>query len=208
MIFNAALTLVTNWSFYGEKPGLLGFCARWDANDGVQIGHGPDNVIIDNIVDTDCRTPLGEVWWIESRGCWASVLSPDVDFVVNMTVESFKRSDVVRQGNQAVYSSESSGRQISRLLSVIDLNNTILTYRFVATAGMTDARVWLTNNSNPLVYLEWHSALDKKLRGVLQCGAFATLETANVQYSVRWNQASSLGKFSTLDAWSGLSGGF
>jgi hypothetical protein len=125
-----------------------------------------------------------------------------------MDVVEFKRSDVVRQGNDAVYSSETKQEQMDRLITVLGISTGVVAYTFVAAGGLTTARVWYTNNTNPPVFTKWHSPLDAHLRASIHAGRLRSVESRDSLFVVRYNNPDSLGRFSTLAGFSGLSGGF
>jgi hypothetical protein len=213
-VLSVALSLVVNWSYYhASNPHLLGFGFSWCAPDGLEGPHFDEanglELVNDEMLDRDRAAPFGlDVWWVESRGNWAGCQSPDVLFPVILNVDEFRRGDVVRQGNLTVYTSETKQTQMDRILSVSEVSTMPLRYHYVNSAGATTHRVWLTNNTNPPVFLKWHTPLDLKLRGYVEGARLRAIETRDVQFTMSYNSADTFGRFDTLDAFSGLSSGF
>lgn len=203
-LLDTALTLMVNWCVIEGENKLLGFRINWIGED--VDSPQPDThaeICDDGMADRDLVT-ADDRWYIESRATWAAIQSPDVVFPVRTEIEEWRRSDVVRFGNLTVYSSQSEQSQISRMLSVIDLQAEIVEYTFVSSVGTQSLRLAVTNSTNPLVYLDWSGSLDQAIQGRLESDAFAVCEGYDAKVVVRWDSRSALGRFNGLGGVVGL----
>jgi hypothetical protein len=203
---NVALCLVTNWAKYGESNALLGIRVSWLEDGGVRPVSGPDvGVLVDAEMHTeDLIEDDEDRWWIENRGPWSAVQSPDVRFPVIADVKDWSRSDVVRFGNNTVYSCQSDKYQINRMVSVLDFAGDAVNYSFDSTTGPLVLQISMTNNTAPFSYISWHSVLDKICKGKIQ-GDLGSVETANVQFAVRHDTFAGYGRFSEMGLFAGTS---
>jgi hypothetical protein len=201
---------VTNWAFSEGKEHLLGFRVDWVGRGGPGA---PDAVDTANIIDVGLRdrpalaADTANQWWIEERGAWVSAQSQDVVFPVFTEPVDIVRGDVVRFG-QTIFSGKSKAAQISRMISCIDLGDDEVTYNFVWAQGPVNCRLRCTNDSSPLIYRDWSSALDSVIEGRLTGDVLAGIDCANVAYAVRFDSANQYGDFSTLGAFCGVAKGF
>jgi hypothetical protein len=208
LVFKVSLTLSVNWAYVGGHDTLLGFRFDWTAGDLVEhVRNADTQVICDNRVAARALAVTVGTWAIESRGCWASAQSLDVVFPVITEIPEWKRSDVVRFASQTVYSYRSSGNQVSRMISCVDLQATPLNYSFTSALGEVTVRLRLTNNTNPCVYVDWSSSLDKEIMGRISGAGLIGVETRQAEVSVRYDSAQALGSYNVFSAFSGFSGG-
>jgi hypothetical protein len=208
-VFNMSLALVTNWCKYGTNFSLLGIRVDWTRNPAVQQPHfgGVPNAIADNgMMNRNRVVPGPNVWMIESRGSWTSCQSPDVKHLRKVVIPDWNRSDVVRFGNQTVYSSESQGPQISKIISMIDFQPTNVVYHFHNELGANAMILEVTNSTAAPEWLEWCMPLDRLMRGRITGAPLATVEGTQRSLAVPPDFVS-YGRFNGFEAFAG-SGGF
>jgi hypothetical protein len=208
LVFKVALTFSVNWAYVGGHDTLLGFRFNWTAGDLPDHPHNGDVAeICDHSVRARNMANIVGSWVIESRGCWASVQSLDVRFPILTEIPEWKRSDVVRFAGQTVYSYRSSGNQISRMLSCLDLETAPLTYNFTSMVGYVALRIRFSNTTNPCVYVDWSSALDKEVMGSITGTGLVGVETRQAMISVRYDSSQALGSYNVFSEFSGFTGG-
>jgi hypothetical protein len=73
--------------------------------------------------------------------------------------------------------------------------------------GYVALRIRFSNTTNPCVYVDWSSALDKEVMGSITGTGLVGVETRQAMISVRYDSSQALGSYNVFSEFSGFTGG-